>query len=45
VLEQRSPDVVIAMHCSGAKFLAAMHRQMPGSLVTANIGSGFAFGV
>jgi hypothetical protein len=33
------------MHCSGAKFLAAMHRQMPDRLVTANIGSRFALGV
>ena len=44
-LERLSPDVVIPMHCSGAKFLAAMHRQMPDSLVTANIGSRFTFGV
>jgi hypothetical protein len=33
------------MHCSGAKFLLAMHRQMPDRLVTANIGSRFTFGV
>jgi len=44
-LERLSPDVVIPMHCSGAKFLAAMHRQMPDRLVTANIGSRFTFGV
>ena len=44
-LERLSPDVVIPMHCSGAKFLAAMHRQVPGSLVAANIGSRFTFGV
>jgi 7,8-dihydropterin-6-yl-methyl-4-(beta-D-ribofuranosyl)aminobenzene 5'-phosphate synthase len=44
-LERLSPDVVIPMHCSGAKFLAAMHRQMPDRLVTANIGSCFTFGV
>jgi 7,8-dihydropterin-6-yl-methyl-4-(beta-D-ribofuranosyl)aminobenzene 5'-phosphate synthase len=44
-LAQLSPDVVIPMHCSGAKFLAAMHRQMPDRLVTANIGSRFTFGV
>jgi len=37
--------VVIPMHCSGAKFVAAMHRQMPDRLVTANIGSRFTFGV
>jgi len=44
-LERLSPDVVVPMHCSGAKFLAAMHRQMPDRLVTANIGSRFTFGV
>ena len=44
-LEQLRPDVVIPMHCSGAKFIAAMHRQMPDRLVTANIGSRFTFGV
>jgi hypothetical protein len=32
------------MHCSGTKFIAAMHRQMPDRLVTANIGSRFTFG-
>jgi 7,8-dihydropterin-6-yl-methyl-4-(beta-D-ribofuranosyl)aminobenzene 5'-phosphate synthase len=37
--------LVIPMHCSGASFLAAMHRQMPDRLVTANIGSRFALGV
>ena len=44
-LERLSPDVVIPMHCSGAKFVAAMHRQMPDRLVTANTGSRFTFGV
>jgi 7,8-dihydropterin-6-yl-methyl-4-(beta-D-ribofuranosyl)aminobenzene 5'-phosphate synthase len=44
-LERLSPDVAVPMHCSGAKFLAAMHRQMPDRLVTANIGSRFALGV
>ena len=44
-LARLSPDVVIPMHCSGAKFLGAMHRQMPDRLVTANIGSRFTFGV
>jgi 7,8-dihydropterin-6-yl-methyl-4-(beta-D-ribofuranosyl)aminobenzene 5'-phosphate synthase len=44
-LERLSPDVVIPMHCSGTKFAAAMHRQMPDRLVTANIGSRFTFGV
>jgi 7,8-dihydropterin-6-yl-methyl-4-(beta-D-ribofuranosyl)aminobenzene 5'-phosphate synthase len=44
-LGRLSPDVVIPMHCSGARFIAAMHRQMPDRLVTANIGSRFRFGV
>ena len=44
-LERLSPDVVIPMHCSGAKFVSAMHRQMPDRLVTPNIGSRFTFGV
>jgi 7,8-dihydropterin-6-yl-methyl-4-(beta-D-ribofuranosyl)aminobenzene 5'-phosphate synthase len=44
-LERLSPDVVIPMHCSGTKFLAAMRRQMPDRLVAANIGSRFTFGV
>jgi len=43
-LERLSPDVVIPMHCSGAKFLAAMHRQMPDRLVTTNIGTRLTFG-
>jgi 7,8-dihydropterin-6-yl-methyl-4-(beta-D-ribofuranosyl)aminobenzene 5'-phosphate synthase len=44
-LKRLSPDVVIPMHCSGAKFVAAMHRQIPDCLVAANIGSRFTFGV
>jgi 7,8-dihydropterin-6-yl-methyl-4-(beta-D-ribofuranosyl)aminobenzene 5'-phosphate synthase len=44
-LARLEPDVVIPMHCSGAKFVAAMQRQMPDRLVTANIGSRFTFGV
>jgi 7,8-dihydropterin-6-yl-methyl-4-(beta-D-ribofuranosyl)aminobenzene 5'-phosphate synthase len=44
-LERLEPDVVIPMHCSGAKFLAAMYRQMPDRVITANIGSRFTFGV
>jgi 7,8-dihydropterin-6-yl-methyl-4-(beta-D-ribofuranosyl)aminobenzene 5'-phosphate synthase len=44
-LEGLSPDVVIPMHCSGTRFVAAMHRQMPDRLVTSNIGSRFTFGV
>ena len=44
-LERLSPDVVIPMHCSGSKFVAAMQRQLPDRLVTSNIGSRFTFGV
>ena len=44
-LERLSPDVVIPMHCSGAKFIASMQRRMPDRLVAANIGSRFTFGV
>jgi len=44
-LERLSPDVVIPMHCSGGKFVAAMHRQMQDRLVIPNIGSRFTFGV
>jgi 7,8-dihydropterin-6-yl-methyl-4-(beta-D-ribofuranosyl)aminobenzene 5'-phosphate synthase len=44
-LERLSPDVVIPMHCSGAKFIAAMHQRMPDRVVAANIGSRFTFGV
>jgi 7,8-dihydropterin-6-yl-methyl-4-(beta-D-ribofuranosyl)aminobenzene 5'-phosphate synthase len=44
-LARLSPDVVVPMHCSGAKFVAAMQRQIPDRLVTTNIGSRFSFGV
>ena len=44
-LERLSPDVVIPMHCSGAKFVTAVKQRMPDRLVTANIGSRFTFGV
>jgi len=44
-LERLSPDVVIPMHCSGAKFIASMQRRMPDRLVAANIGGRFTFGV
>ncbi|HEY3908820.1 MAG TPA: MBL fold metallo-hydrolase [Stellaceae bacterium] len=44
-LKTLSPDVVVPMHCSGGKFIAAMQREMPDRLVTSNIGSRFTFGV
>jgi len=39
------PDVVIPMHCTGARFIEAMRRRMPDKLVTTNVGSRFTFGV
>jgi 7,8-dihydropterin-6-yl-methyl-4-(beta-D-ribofuranosyl)aminobenzene 5'-phosphate synthase len=44
-LKGLSPDVVVPMHCSGAKFILAMQHEMPDCLVTTNIGSRFTFGV
>ena len=44
-LKALSPDVVVPMHCSGAKFITAMQREMPDRLVTTNIGTRFTFGV
>ncbi len=42
-LKAMAPDVVIPMHCSGAKFIATMQREMPDRLVTSNTGSRFTF--
>jgi 7,8-dihydropterin-6-yl-methyl-4-(beta-D-ribofuranosyl)aminobenzene 5'-phosphate synthase len=42
-LKSLDPDVVIPMHCSGAKFINAMRSVMPDRLVTSNIGSRFTF--
>ena len=44
-LKTLAPDVVVPMHCSGGKFIAAMQREMPDQLVTTNIGTRFTFGV
>ena len=44
-LKRLAPDVVVPMHCSGAKFIEAMRREMPDRLVTANLGTRFIFGV
>ncbi len=44
-LKSLNPDVVVPMHCSGSKFIAAMQRDMPDRLVTSNIGTRFIFGV
>ena len=42
-LKLLDPDVVVPMHCSGTKFIAAMRAAMPDRLVTSNIGSRFTF--
>ena len=44
-LKSLNPEVVIPMHCSGAKFVQAMQREMPDRLVATNIGARFTFGV
>lgn len=44
-LEALKPDVVLPMHCTGAKFIEAMRRRMPDRLVASNLGSRFTFGV
>jgi 7,8-dihydropterin-6-yl-methyl-4-(beta-D-ribofuranosyl)aminobenzene 5'-phosphate synthase len=44
-LEALKPDVVVPMHCSGAKFIQAMQREMPDRLAPTNIGTRFTFGV
>lgn len=43
-MEKLAPDVVVPMHCSGAKFIDAMRRRMPDQLVASNLGSRFTFG-
>jgi 7,8-dihydropterin-6-yl-methyl-4-(beta-D-ribofuranosyl)aminobenzene 5'-phosphate synthase len=42
-LKSLDPDVVVPMHCSGAKFINAMRAAMPDRLVASNIGSRFTF--
>ncbi len=44
-LEALAPDVLIPMHCSGARFIDALRRSMPDQLVTTNVGTRFTFGV
>jgi 7,8-dihydropterin-6-yl-methyl-4-(beta-D-ribofuranosyl)aminobenzene 5'-phosphate synthase len=44
-LEALNPDVVVPMHCTGAGFIAAMHRRMSDRIVASNVGSRFTFGV
>jgi 7,8-dihydropterin-6-yl-methyl-4-(beta-D-ribofuranosyl)aminobenzene 5'-phosphate synthase len=44
-LARFDPDLVIPMHCSGSKFIAAMQQRMPDRLVASNTGTRFTFGV
>ncbi|MEX2451507.1 MAG: MBL fold metallo-hydrolase [Rhodospirillales bacterium] len=37
-------DVILPMHCTGARFIEALRRAMPEKLVTTNVGSRFTFG-
>lgn len=43
-LEAMDPDVVLPMHCTGAKFFDRMRIRMPEKLVTSNLGALFTFG-
>lgn len=40
-----NPDVVIPMHCTGRKFIAALKQAMPERVIDWNTGSRFTFGV
>ncbi|MGH7100014.1 MAG: MBL fold metallo-hydrolase [Stellaceae bacterium] len=44
-LARFNPDLVIPMHCSGSKFIAAMQERMPDHLIATNTGTRFTFGV
>lgn len=44
-LEALDPDVILPMHCTGARFIAAMRERMPDRVVASNLGSRFTFGV
>ena len=43
-LKSLRPDVVVPMHCSGPKFIAALRAEMPEVAVASNTGSRFTFG-
>ena len=43
-LEAMDPDVVLPMHCTGARFIDRMRIRMPEKLVTSNLGALFTFG-
>ena len=42
-LEVLSPDVVLPMHCTGARFIERMRDRMGEQLVTTNLGTLFTF--
>jgi 7,8-dihydropterin-6-yl-methyl-4-(beta-D-ribofuranosyl)aminobenzene 5'-phosphate synthase len=44
-LEAMAPDLVIPMHCTGARFVEAMRQRMPERLVESNLGSRYTFGI
>lgn len=44
-LKGLSPDVVVPMHCSGAKFIESVRREMPEAYVASTVGTRFTFGV
>jgi 7,8-dihydropterin-6-yl-methyl-4-(beta-D-ribofuranosyl)aminobenzene 5'-phosphate synthase len=43
--ETLKPDVVVPMHCTGARFIESMRRRMRERVVTSNTGTRFTFGV
>lgn len=44
-LARFNPDLVVPMHCTGGRFIAAITRRMPERLIATNIGTRFTFGV
>ena len=40
-----NPDVIVPMHCTGARFIQAFKERMPDRIVGSNLGSLFTFGV
>ncbi len=44
-LASMNPDVIIPMHCTGARFIEVMRQRMPDRVVANNLGTRFTFGV
>lgn len=44
-LEELNPDIVVPMHCTGQRFMAAFRERMPEKIVSSNLGTQFTFGV